>query len=272
MAGNNLNLYKKEKRRESRSRIREALFINEYIYCKYFHIYHEAAELYNNINELYPRKPDLRRTDEFRVWKTNIARGQSIDICEKPNQKQRQYVHPVHENIPIPQYVDPTASLVVMPDLGNENSPPEISRTETESPPPALESPRTETESPPPAPESPRTESTYQKVMQLRIPLLTTYPKDPKVTNEALQTPVETLETVTDEVIQESTDILHPSLMDEISPEIIDKIISELRQEPELMDVVTEIEQQIEIEEAGLDIDIPDLCDPLENELENILW
>ena len=258
MAENNLNLYKKEKRRESRSRIRQALFVNEYIYCKYFHIYQEAAELYNNINELYPRKPDLRRTDEFRVWKTNIAREQSIDTIEKPKQKQRQYVLPVHKNIPIPQYVDPTASLVVMPDLGNENSPPEISRTEAESP--------------PPAPESPRTEPTYEKVMQLRIPLLTTSPKDPKVTKEALQTPVETLQTVTDEVIQESTDILHPSLMDEISPEIIDKIIAELRQEPELMDVVTEIEQQIEVEEAGLDIDIPDLCDPLEDELENILW
>ena len=46
---------------------------------------------------------------------------------------------------------------------------------------------------------------------------------------------------------------------------IIDKIISELREEPELMDIVAGIE-------VGLDIDIPDLDDPLEDELENILW
>ena len=278
-----LGLYKKTKRRENRSRTRQALFVSEYIYYKYFHLYQEAAELYNNINEIYPQKPDLRRTEQFRVWKTNIMRGQSTNIIKNPNQKQRQYVFPPHKNIPIARYVDPADSLVVMCDSGNhqyENSPSENSRTESKSPQTAPESPPTEPESPQTASESPRTEpenlqaesTTVEKVMQLRIPLLATSAKTHKVTQEALSIPAETRQTVTEEVIQESTDILQPSLLEEISPEIIDKIIMELRQEPQLRGIVTEIEQQIEVEQLGLDIDIPDLYDPMEDELENILW
>ena len=182
-----------------------------------------------------------------------------------PRQKRRQFVHTTHRNIPLSQRVDPTVSLIVLPDVGNENSVPE--------------SPRAETESSPPPSESPRTESVREKVMQLRIPLLTPSQRDPNPLQtpvetpvESVETPDETLETVIDEVIQESSDILHPSLTDEIAPEIIDKIITELREDPELKDIVAGIEQQIEVEEVGLDIDIPDLCDPLEDELENILW
>ena len=264
------------------------MFVSEYVENKYVHIYQEAAELYNNLNEIYPRKPDLRRTDEFRLWKINIARDRSIPFITMPRQKQRQFVHTTHRNIPLPQRVDPTVSLIVLPDVGNENS--------------VSESPRSETESSPPRSESPRTEPIREKVMQLRIPLLTPSQRDLnplqtpietietpvesvqtiETTGESVQTletpvesvetPDETVETVTEEVIQEASDILHPSLMDELAPEIIDKIIAELREDPELMDVVAGIEQQIEVEEAGLDIDLPDLCDPLEDELENILW
>ena len=264
------------------------MFVSEYVENKYVHIYEEAAELYNNLNEIYPRKPDLRRTDEFRLWKINIARDRSIPFIRMPRQKRRQFVHTTHRNIPLPQRVDPTVSLIVLPDVGNENS--------------VSESPRPETESSPPRSESPRTEPIREKVMQLRIPLLTPSQRDPKPLQtpietietpvesvqtietpvesvqtietpvESVETPDETVETVTEEVIQEASDILHPSLMDELAPEIIDKIIAELREDPELMDVVAGIEQQIEVEEAGLDIDLPDLCDPLEDELENILW
>ena len=268
MAEKDLSVYKKQKRREVRSKVREAMFVNEYVETKYFHIYEEAGELYNSLNEIYPCKPDLRRTDEFRFWKNNIARERSIPAIRIPRQKRRQFVHTPHRNIPLPQRVDPTTNLIVLPDVGNENSVPE--------------SPRAETQSSPSASESPRTEPIREKVMQLRIPLLTPSQRDPKSLQtpvetietpvESVETPDETLETMTEEVIQEASDILHPSLTEEISPEIIDKIIAELREDPALMDVVAGIEQQIEVEEVGLDIDLPDLCDPLEDELENILW
>ena len=160
--------------------------------------------------------------------------------------------------------------------------------------------------------ESPRARSTHQKIMQLRIPLLLPPQRDPAEPNEIRdetpvepneipdetpvepneipdetpvepneipdETPVEPnqipdeFETLNKEVIQESTDMLYPSLTDEVAPEVIDKIVAELREDPELKDIMSEIEQQLEVEEVGLDFDIPELADPLEDELENMMW
>ena len=268
MAENNLSstsLYKKQKRRETRSRVRESLFIHQYVETKYFAIYQEAVELYNNLNQKYPCKPDLRRTDEFRCWKNDIARQHAAPVSTILRQKRRKYNHSPHRNIPMSQCVDTTASLVVLNDAGNQN--------------PLPESPRPETQSSPPLPESLPAEPVHQKIMKLRIPLMSQPPKKPKALQtqvetpaEPVQTPVESNETVIDEVIQQSSDILYPSLTEEISPEIMDKIITELREDPELKDIVVGIEQQIEVEEIGLEIDIPELDDPLQDELENIFW
>ena len=138
--------------------------------------------------------------------------------------------------------------------------------------------------------ESPRAGSTHQKIMQLRIPLLLPPQRGPAEPNEIPdetpvepneipdETPVEPneipdeFETLNEEVIQESTGMLYPSLTDEVAPEVIDKIVAELREDPELKDIMSEIEQRLEVEEVGLDFDIPDLADPLEDELENMMW
>ena len=56
MGDRQLNLYKKEKRRANRSKVREALFISEYVFYKYFNAYQEAAEMYNKLNQIYPKK------------------------------------------------------------------------------------------------------------------------------------------------------------------------------------------------------------------------
>ena len=72
---------------------------------------------------------------------------------------------------------------------------------------------------------------------------------------------------VTEEILQEG-DQIEPSLYDEIDQEVIEKIIAELRNEPELQDVFSSIEQQLEIEQIGTEIDIPEdtrLGDELEN-------
>ena len=248
MAEKDIILYKKQKRRELRTNTREAIFVSDYIKSKYLHIYEEAAQEYNYLNQLYPCKPDLRRAVEYRLWKNNLARERSLPVSKIPRQKHRQYMHTPHRNIPVSLHVDPTDSLIVLPDAENQN----------------------------PVPESPRSEP--EKIMQLRIPLMTpsqTAPKPQQTPTESVEAPteaVETLEIITEEVIQEASDTLHPSLLDEISPEIVDKIIAELREDPELKDVMVGMEQQIETEEVGLDIDIPDLPDPLEDELENLLW
>ena len=285
MAEYTTNEYKTQKRRESRSKIREAIFVHEYVQTKYVQIYAEVAKLYNSLNEAYPCKPDLRRTEEFRVWKNGITTQRAFPAIHVPKQKRRRYVHAPHKNIPLP--VD---DLNHLSDEGNQDS---VPTTEIQSPQASLDS---------------------EKVMRLEIPLLTHTKKHlpesvqapveipgeiletameevveqapVEIPGEILETvmeevieqapveiPGEILETVMEEVIDESIDTLHPSLLDEVSPEVIDKIIAELREEPELRDIVTELEQQIEIEEsAELEIDISDLEDRLEDELQDILW
>ena len=261
MAECNTTTYKKQKRRESRSNARQAIFVSDYLKFKYSHIYEEAAQEYNYLNRLYPRKPDLRRSVEYRVWKNNLAKQQSLPPSKIPRQKFYKYNHAPYSNIPVSSEVVPTGSLISLPYSQN------------------------------PVPES-------EKIMQLRIPLMALSPASTQpieiTTEEVIQTstetveaPTEPIEIITEEVIQTSTEtveaptepfetsteeVIYPSLIDELAPEIVDNIIAELRKDSNLKDIITEMEQQIQIEEGDLDIDIPDLADPLEDELENLLW
>ena len=103
-------------------------------------------------------------------------------------------------------------------------------------------------------------EPPYVDNMQLRIPLLKSSAKRPTVTTKTLQT-------VTEEVLQEGA-AFEPSLCEEIDPEVLEKIVNELRVDPDLQNIFTNIEQQVEFEQLGMDIDIPE-DNMLEKELEN---
>ena len=85
-----MNEYKKAKRNQSRAKVRESLFIAEYVQHKYSNVYMEAAAMYNNLNKKHPRKPDLRRTTEFRAWK-NITKAQSTGHIPPTRYKRTQY-------------------------------------------------------------------------------------------------------------------------------------------------------------------------------------
>ena len=267
MAGSEIALYKKEKRRENRSRVRQALFVSDYVFYKHFAIYQEAAQLYNQINHIYPRKPDLRRTVEFRAWRNGVTGQSSTGINRRPTVNQQTYVFPAHADIPVAESIDPGHSFTVV--VQPESQRPESPRSET----PRAESPQ---------PERPRAESLVhpnkgEKVMELKIPLMNPPTEThPLVTQEVLQKDnpepsiyTETLQTVTDEVLQEGA--LEPSLHEEISPEVIEKIMAELRQDPGLKDIMTSVEEQLELEQVGLEIDIS-VDDRLEAELENMIF
>ena len=257
-------IYKKQKRRESRSNARQAIFISDYLKFKHSHIYEEAAQEYNYLNQLYPRKPDLRRSLEYRVWKNNIAKQQSLPPSKIPRQKFYKYNHAPYSDIPVSS--GSSTSL------------------------PYTQNPVSETE----------------KVMQLRILLMALSPASTQPTEiiaeeviqtstetgeaptkpteiiaeEVIQTstetgeaPTEPTEIIAEEVIQTSTEeVIYPSLVDELAPEIVDSIIAELRKDSDLKGIFTEMEQQVQMEEADLDIDIPDPSDPLEDELMDLLW
>ena len=241
----------KEQRRQNRSKVRQALLVNDYIYHKYFNVYQEAAQFYNEVNHKYPTKYDLRRTDEFKAWKMAVT-GQAVRIRTK-------LPKPSHLNIEMTNCINPESSFTVIYDEGQVSNPgqneqPASPGSEQNEQPASPESEQNE------QPASPGEQMKGEKIMQLRIPLL----EPPTVTTQTLQV-------VTEEILQEST-TLYPSLHEEIAPEVLERIISELRQDPDLQTIMTGIEQDLEFQQLDMDIDITEDT-RLENELENLmLW
>ena len=273
MAASQIVQRRKEQRRQNRTKVRQALLVNDYIYHKYFNVYQEAAQFYNEVNRKYPTKYDLRRTDEFKAWKMAVT-GQAVRIRTK-------LPKPSHLDIQVPNCINPKSSFTVIYDEGQVSNPeqyeqsasPESEQNEQPASPESEQneqsaSPESEQNEQPASPESEQYEQSAspveqmkgEKIMQLRIPLL----DPPTVTTQTLQV-------VTEEILQEST-TLYPSLHEEIAPEDIERIISELRQDPDLQTIMTGIEQDLEFQQLGSDIDIPEDM-RLENEIENsILW
>ena len=263
-------LLKKEQRRQDRSKVRQSLFINDYIFYKHHVIYQQAAQLYNELNEIYPKKPDLRRTEEFKNWKLDVT-GQPRSVKRK-TKKRHPYTFPSHANIPMTRCIDPHVNFTVV-------VPPESPRGLAES----------------------SDHQNVKKVMELRIPLMCPPAETPRTVTEEVLEPslcaetvteevlepslcaetvteevlepslyTETIQTVTEEVLEEGISSLEPSLHEEVSPEIIQKIVEELSQDPGLKDILTSFEEHKEFKQLGMDLDIPD--DRLENELENLIF
>ena len=249
------------RRRERQSKVRQALLINEYVCTKYQAIYREAAQYYNKLNTEYPTKRDLRKCHEFRKWKrdTNdlIVQAESKDLPAQIRNTRRNTKYHVfrHSNIPLEQAESPDQSK-------QQPESPAIDLSEQHQLELTVESPvRTESAANPEA----------EKIMQLRIPLL-----KPLVVTETLS--IQTQETIQEnplevaaEGISQETPTFYPSLTEEIPQDIIDKIITELREDPELKNIMTDIEQDLEVEQVGMELDISD-DDRLEDELENLLW
>ena len=285
-----------DQRRTHRSKARQSVFISEYIQFKYFDMYAEAASFYNALNTTYPNKYDLRKTKEYREWKTAIngetVKGRKLPIPEYLNIENVETMSPRSptesettppqsptepETIP-PQ--SPTEAETIPPQSPTEaETIPPQSPTEAETIPPQSPTeaettpPQSPTESETTPPQSPTEEEkeppVYNDNLQLRIPLIQYRPETPRPTRPRTPPTVttETLQIITEEILDHN--VIEPTMLDELMPGMIDQIISELRQDPELQNIVAEIEEQIEFEQLGMDIDIPDY-DTIENEL--LLW
>ena len=97
-------------------------------------------------------------------------------------------------------------------------------------------------------------ENSIKLNMELRIPLWDT----------ATLESVRDIHTVTEEVLGEG---IYPSLLEEVSPECVEQIIDELRQDPDLKDIFTAVESEFD---QGFDVDAEIEIDEdirLENEL-----
>ena len=280
-----------DQRRTLRSKSRQAVFICEYIQFKYFDLYAEAVSFFNALNTMYSTKHDLRKTKEYREWKTVIngetLKTRKLPMPEYPNIENFEFMPPQSpaeaettssqrptepESTPPQSPTEPESTPPQSP-TEPESTPPQ-SPTEPESTPP--QSP-TEPESTPPQsptepestpPQSPAEEEkeppVYNDNLQLRIPLLNYQSKTPRKSPPTITT--ETLQIITEETLDHNVE---PIMLDQLMTERLDEIINELRQDPELQNMFTEIEEQFEFEQLGMDIDIAEY-DILENEL--LLW
>ena len=284
---------RKQQRRDHRSKIREDLFIAEYVRYKYFNVYSEAVEFYNTLNVQYPAKYDLRKTDEFKKWKAMV-----MGVVKKPKRQKTS-----HANIQArsfhnlePSEIHPQVQTTTAYVESSQNQSPSEQPTSPDTREPEPASPSEQPASPSEQPISPDTRESepaspseqpaspseqpispdtgepepltrkhpYTDNLQLRIPLI-----PHKTISRTKHTTVttETLQIVTEETLEEDT--IQPSILEEIAPELIEKIIDELRLEPDLQDLFTSIEEQIQFEQLGMDIEIVE-DNALENELD--LW
>ena len=224
---------RRELRRHSRNNARKSLFVSDYVYHKYYYIYSEAEEFYNAIDSQYPTKRDLKKTPEYLVWKKQV-----------PNNKPPQ-IHPQIDIIPAGE---PQPSSLSQEPLTHGTGEPK-SREQ---------------------PSSLNQERVYTDNLQLRIPLISHKSKSATAVTTEIQETVTTeiqetvtteiQETVMEETIEEGT--IYPSIHEEISSERMLEIIEELRLDPDLKDLFTDIE----FEQLGMDIDIPE-----QYSLENLL-
>ena len=208
-----MNQYKKARRNQNRVKVRESLFIAEYLETKYQNIYMEAATMYNGLNEKYPQKPDLRKTPEFREWK-NKTKPRSFGLSSKSK-----YNRLTYKDIMLTKPLQPLTMQLEIPLLPSPNSTKQSSDKDDD-----------QTTNPPPA--------------------------------DILQEGEQASD-------QQDVRNITPSLTEELSPQVIDKIIQELRDDPDMDDLMRDVEEQIE--EELLDVDLPEIPDPLGEEL-NRLW
>ena len=296
---------RKEKRREKQSKIRQALLINEYIYMKYFSIYEEAARYYNELNAIHPAKYDLRKCPEFKAWKAGVN-GHSI--CNKKRYIKAYHLDiPLdspdkqlnEREIPFEQPIDILVQPIESPDQQPDASPiVQLNASEIPIQPLEIivESTESPNEHPVPRPiqqpiEQPVPRPIHvpvkgrkslqkmekkpgKKVLELKIPLLKPAVVTKTlctVTQETVQEGENPLQIATEEIMEEST-MINPTLEDELPKEVIDRIINELREDPELKNIMEDIEHDFDFDQLGNDIELPE-CDRLEEELGNmVLW
>ena len=270
-------------RRERQSKARQAVFISEYFYVKYFELYKEAAQFYNEVNAQNPLKHDLRKCKEFRNWKTREQTGQQT-ITNSREKTRGRYNKVYYANISVEQQSESPTEQSKSPNSSvstespnrtiqksNEQSESPNSSVSSESP---IESPNSTASSESPnsterfeivqRPETPN----RQKTMRLEIPLM-----KPSVVTETLHivTQQENPLQVGAEGIPQETMTIHPSLIEELPQDIIDHIIEELRADPEMRTIMTNIEEELEFEHLGMEVEITDDT-RLEDELENLIW
>ena len=266
MATLDVNLYKKQLRRNNTAKKRQATFICEYVFNKYFDIYQEAAAVFNQINTIHPKKPDLRTSIEFKNWKRELKGLPKIRPSEK-----RDPTHPViypnitiHETHDVQHVLEGDNITQII-----ESVPKKIMQLEI-----PLLSPQTlktslqeeTTTDNDEVPEGGNNDEVLEQVLDegdtgcLMSEQETTMNKD-QVINQVPEGGNN------DEVLS-----VEPSLFEDISPSLMVELVAELRADPNLAAVMDDFETSLGDIDYELDIGMNvEIDDRLEKELEVLL-
>ena len=223
---------RKQLRKQHQADIRQQAVITDYLRYKHTHIYSEAVAFYEQLNKKHPTKRDLRKTDEYKYWKTfNTEEGQ--EQTSKPTYTDNLQLKNTEEG------QEQTSKPIYTDNLQLKNT--EEGQEQTSKP-------------------------IYTDNLQLKIPLFQHKPSD---TDQILQASVDEIrQTVTDHTPKEDIQIrltvteqiveegIQPSIFEDLSPEIMEKLIEDLQAEPALTDLFTTIDQ-VEFEQLRMNIDIP---------------
>ena len=222
---------RRELRKTQKTIHRRELFVSDYIHIKYNDIYAEAVKFYDALDGQYPIKNDLKKTDEYRLWKINVKKASSS--LNARTQAPRQ-IYSDNFELKIPLMVHPS----VTPETTES-----VTATQTLETATATETLETVT-----AAETMETATATETLETV--------------------TAAETMETVTAAETLETfpVDATDPSLNLEISLEDMQEILEELRKDPYLSSIFSNVEEQFDF----MDIEIPEYGqDLLEKELEN---
>ena len=247
-----------EQRRSNKSKSRQALFVAEYIQLKWFDMYDEACAFFNSLNVLYPSKYDLRKTEEFRQWKTEIQGKAKTSRKRRVIYNNAESSSAATENFPQSPAQSPPQSSTQLPPQSPAQSPPQS---------PAQSPPQSPAQSPPQSPaQSPVEISSVQSPTVPKILQPLNYSDSMELKIQLLQHDKIKKRTVTTETLQVITHQEEPLTLNDIPPERINELIEQLRDDPDLRGIFTSVEEQFEFEELGMNIDIPEL-NLLEDEL-----
>ena len=208
-----------ERRRQIKKEGRKAIFCMNYIQLRYPEIHNQVCEFFTAVNEKYPGKRDLSKTHEFKCLK------------ESPG---------LMKNT-MPVELEPHLEITLMPNT-NTNA--------TVSTPTTIETTIEEEEEIPPFIDM-ESEAIDRVIKELR--------QDPDLASafddiELQSTTVSAYTTIETTIEEEEI----PPFID-MESEAIDRVIKELRQDPDLASAFDDIELQLEFDQLGEDLDIPEL-------------
>ena len=99
---------RKQLRKNRNDEKRKNALIADYVQHKHANIYAEAVQVYERLNERHPEKADLRKTEWYRAWKSNV-----ITIPPQEPAKLPEYEDLLELKIPIQRYRTVKRSLTV---------------------------------------------------------------------------------------------------------------------------------------------------------------